>query len=103
MKRIAVLLPLALLAALPARADEVISDEWGILQLMGADVGYVRTLAVRKEDEAGPLFELTIEMQMVMRRGSTISIRRPVSRSNEGGALRLESRMAMSKQEQPPK
>ncbi len=103
MQRIALLFALALLAAPAARADELLADDWGIIRIGGADVGYVRTKAERGADEAGPLLRLTIEMEMKMRRmGTTIDIKTTqVSHEREDGKMvRLESRSAMSKQEQ---
>ncbi len=103
MQRLPLLLALALLATPAVRADELLADDWGIIQIGGADVGYVRTKAERAADEAGPLLRLTIEMEMKLRRmGTTIEIKTTqVSHEREDGRLvRLDSRAVMSTQEQ---
>jgi len=94
MKRLLLLLALAALAF--AGEPEVLSDEWQLMRILGADSGYVHGRCVKR----GDIVETVIETNLVMRRmGSELKVAATETceeRVSDGSLVRMRSVQEMS-------
>jgi len=94
-------LALALLAVAARAAEpQVLSDEWHVVRIDGANVGYARTTVRRLEEEGQTRFETSVETKITLRRGDAvlpIEVREVTVEAEDGTPLRLRTATSMSK------
>lgn len=94
------LLALGLFAALAlAEEPQVLSDEWQVMRILGADSGWVHTRSVKRDD----IIETLVETNIVMRRaGAELAIavaETTEERAADGSFVRIRSVRKMSAEE----